>query len=179
MDVKSSPPQKRKQKNLFFCRRHHNRPSPSSSKRRQSPPPPFFKNVHRPLLSPQKEECPRRLMKCQHCELEVIAQEFQSHVDYCESRTELCKGCTKYVQFKHLQFHYEYDHKYLTPDEKGEYKDWFISLVYILVYIGLYTGLYWFIFIIRTGYHCFFNDVSKWEMMCLSTKMPCCLLMLL
>ncbi|ROT71374.1 hypothetical protein C7M84_010300 [Penaeus vannamei] len=58
-----------------------------------------------------KEECPRRLMKCQHCELEVIAQEFQRHVDYCESRTELCKGCTKYVQFKYLQFHYEYDHK--------------------------------------------------------------------
>ncbi|XP_069982847.1 uncharacterized protein [Penaeus vannamei] len=72
------------------------------------------------LFAHEKEECPRRLMKCQHCELEVIAQEFQRHVDYCESRTELCKGCTKYVQFKYLQFHYEYDHKYLTPDEKDQ-----------------------------------------------------------
>ncbi|XP_042876352.1 flocculation protein FLO11-like isoform X2 [Penaeus japonicus] len=72
------------------------------------------------VFAHEKEECPRRLLKCQHCELEVIAVEFQRHMEYCESRTELCKGCTKYVQFKHLQFHYEHDHRYLTPEEKDQ-----------------------------------------------------------
>ena len=56
---------------------------------------------------------------CEYCELEVPAEELDAHKDRCGARTERCKGCTKYVQQKYLQFHYENDHKYLQPDEKG------------------------------------------------------------
>ncbi|XP_063847848.1 LOW QUALITY PROTEIN: mucin-2-like [Scylla paramamosain] len=71
------------------------------------------------VFAHEKEECPKRLLTCQHCELEVQASELQKHVEYCEARTERCKGCTKYVQVKHLQFHYESDHRYLRPEDKA------------------------------------------------------------
>ncbi|KAF2368569.1 Zinc finger RING-type [Trinorchestia longiramus] len=72
------------------------------------------------IFSHQQEECQRRLVACQYCELEVTATEHQKHVDYCGARTERCKGCTKYVQFRHLQFHYNSDHKYLAPEDKDK-----------------------------------------------------------
>ena len=69
----------------------------------------------------QHEECPRRLVACQFCQLEVHASELPKHTEYCGSRTERCKGCNKSVQVRHLQFHYNSDHKYLAPEEKGEH----------------------------------------------------------
>ncbi|XP_071538677.1 uncharacterized protein [Panulirus ornatus] len=72
------------------------------------------------IFSHEKEECPRRQVACHLCELEVAAAELARHVEYCGARTERCKGCSKYVQSKYLQFHYEHDHKYLRPEEKAE-----------------------------------------------------------
>ncbi|XP_076061838.1 uncharacterized protein LOC143037466 isoform X2 [Oratosquilla oratoria] len=72
------------------------------------------------IFQHQAEECPRRMVACEFCELEVAAAEMPGHKEYCGSRTDRCKGCTKYVMFKYLQFHYAHDHKYLTPDEKDE-----------------------------------------------------------
>ncbi|RXG51087.1 E3 ubiquitin-protein ligase [Armadillidium vulgare] len=66
----------------------------------------------------QNALCPKRLVVCKYCELEIVAAESEKHLEYCGSRTDRCKGCTKYVQFKYLQFHYENDHKYLNPEEK-------------------------------------------------------------
>ncbi|XP_050697252.1 uncharacterized protein LOC126985841 [Eriocheir sinensis] len=71
------------------------------------------------IYTHEKNECPKRLIACKHCELEVTASELQKHIEYCEARTERCKGCTKYVQVKHLQFHYANDHRYLRPEDKA------------------------------------------------------------
>ncbi|XP_018013302.1 mucin-12 isoform X2 [Hyalella azteca] len=70
------------------------------------------------IFTHQQDECPRRMLSCQYCELQVQASELQKHTDACGSRTERCKGCTKYVQLRHLQFHYNSDHKYLAPEDK-------------------------------------------------------------
>ncbi|KAK7074916.1 hypothetical protein SK128_009061, partial [Halocaridina rubra] len=70
------------------------------------------------LFAHEREHCPRRMLTCEHCELEVVAADHERHKEYCEARTERCKGCTKYVQVRYLQFHYETDHKYIKPEDK-------------------------------------------------------------
>ncbi|CAL4064954.1 unnamed protein product [Meganyctiphanes norvegica] len=72
------------------------------------------------VFTHEKEKCPKRLVTCPYCDLEVVATEAPAHDEYCGARTDRCKGCTKFVMSKHLQFHYENDHKYLTPEEKEE-----------------------------------------------------------
>ncbi|XP_068213308.1 uncharacterized protein [Palaemon carinicauda] len=71
------------------------------------------------IFTHEKEHCPKRMVTCEHCELELTAADHEKHKEYCEARTERCKGCTKYVQVRYLQFHYETDHKYLKPEDKA------------------------------------------------------------
>ncbi|BFZ18946.1 hypothetical protein BsWGS_21985 [Bradybaena similaris] len=46
------------------------------------------------------EECSRKLMRCEYCELSLHKNEMEAHVDYCGSRTECCPLCQQYIMQK-------------------------------------------------------------------------------
>lgn len=53
----------------------------------------------------QTEECHERAMKCEICELEMPFNKLQEHLNTCASRTELCRGCNKYIMYKDQNKH--------------------------------------------------------------------------
>ncbi|CAH8852707.1 unnamed protein product [Trichobilharzia szidati] len=50
--------------------------------------------------------CPRRLVGCIYCNLEVSMDELDEHESRCGSRTEFCSGCGSFVMIKSLKTHH-------------------------------------------------------------------------
>ncbi|NXC20125.1 XAF1 factor, partial [Corythaeola cristata] len=53
----------------------------------------------------ETEECHKRAMKCEICELEMPFDKLQEHVNSCASRTEWCWECNKYIMYKDQNKH--------------------------------------------------------------------------
>ena len=64
------------------------------------------KEMEEPLLPAHLEnECPKRAVRCEYCELKFPDDEFVSHESFCGSRTEECDTCGKYVMLRDLAAH--------------------------------------------------------------------------
>lgn len=59
----------------------------------------------RQLKKHQESECPLRLARCQHCELELAVVRLRGHEEFCGARTELCGACGRNVLVKDLKAH--------------------------------------------------------------------------
>ncbi|KFU99619.1 XIAP-associated factor 1, partial [Tauraco erythrolophus] len=53
----------------------------------------------------ETEECHKRAMKCEICELEMPFNKLQEHLNTCASRTEWCWECNKYIMYKDQNKH--------------------------------------------------------------------------
>ena len=62
-----------------------------------------------------QDECPKRVVPCPYCELELAFDEMASHTNYCGTRTEMCALCSQYIMHKDLQRHEESGCTYPTP----------------------------------------------------------------
>ncbi|GFS12695.1 TRAF-type zinc finger domain-containing 1 [Elysia marginata] len=49
--------------------------------------------------------CERRPLLCEYCDLHFPKNEFDSHADFCGSRTECCPLCQQYVMLKDMRQH--------------------------------------------------------------------------
>jgi len=57
----------------------------------------------------QKDDCPKRSVKCLYCELEMPAIDLTEHHEFCGSRTDLCNKCQQYIMYKDMQKHEDSD----------------------------------------------------------------------
>ncbi|NXW90296.1 XAF1 factor, partial [Alopecoenas beccarii] len=53
----------------------------------------------------ETEECHKRAMKCEICELEMPFNKLEEHLNTCASRTEWCWECNKYIMYKDQNKH--------------------------------------------------------------------------
>ncbi|CAL1527905.1 unnamed protein product [Lymnaea stagnalis] len=51
------------------------------------------------------EDCIKKLVHCQYCDLSFPKDEIVPHLDYCGSRTECCPLCQQYVMLKDMMRH--------------------------------------------------------------------------
>ncbi|XP_038615529.1 XIAP-associated factor 1 isoform X2 [Tachyglossus aculeatus] len=57
------------------------------------------------LLEEHKDQCTKRLVQCEFCEVDVPFSGLQEHKDQCGARTELCSDCHKYVLIRDQSRH--------------------------------------------------------------------------
>ena len=50
-------------------------------------------------------ECGKRPIPCQYCEISLPRERMTEHEEYCGSRTEWCPKCSRYALIKDLQVH--------------------------------------------------------------------------
>ncbi|NXN95339.1 XAF1 factor, partial [Rhinopomastus cyanomelas] len=53
----------------------------------------------------ETQECPKRAVRCQVCELEMPFEKLEEHVASCASRTERCPECGRYVMYREQEEH--------------------------------------------------------------------------
>ena len=53
----------------------------------------------------QENDCPKKPMNCEYCELSYPKSEYTSHIDFCGSRTEQCPLCQQYIMLKDMTQH--------------------------------------------------------------------------
>ncbi|KAL9262294.1 TRAF-type zinc finger domain-containing protein [Drosera capensis] len=62
--------------------------------------------VQRETLDVHKgENCPKRMVICEYCELPLPAIDLFEHQDFCGSRTEMCYLCRRYVRLRDRYAH--------------------------------------------------------------------------
>lgn len=62
-------------------------------------------------------ECPKRMVACQYCDMQVTGVDRIEHEDYCGSRTSRCDGCGLYVMDKFILIHLDSDHTFLSLED--------------------------------------------------------------
>lgn len=84
------------------------------------------KSMEKGLLQEHAQsDCPKRLISCLYCELELPSNEMIAHAEYCGTRTEKCTECGEFVMLKYTQLHLESNHKFLKlQDEPGPSASW-------------------------------------------------------
>lgn len=50
-------------------------------------------------------ECGKRPIPCQYCEISLPREKMQEHQEFCGSRTEFCHKCSRYILIRDLQNH--------------------------------------------------------------------------
>ncbi|KAJ7379763.1 factor 1, partial [Desmophyllum pertusum] len=50
-------------------------------------------------------ECGKRPIPCQYCEISLPRERMTEHQEFCGSRTELCHKCSRYVLIRDFQNH--------------------------------------------------------------------------
>jgi hypothetical protein len=64
----------------------------------------------------QENDCPKRMMKCGYCDIDIPRDELDEHHEYCGTRTEQCFKCQKYIMIKDQQRHEDSDCTY--PEQR-------------------------------------------------------------
>lgn len=77
-----------------------------------------FEEYHAPIIcecgesiekrhidSHKADLCRKRQKQCCYCELSLDFGEYESHVEFCGSRTDLCTKCSRYIQLKDFNRH--------------------------------------------------------------------------
>jgi len=59
------------------------------------------------LISHQSKDCPNRPVLCEFCGIGIDRTEYNSHRDFCGSRTEKCLKCNKFILLKDMPLHIE------------------------------------------------------------------------
>uniref|UniRef100_A0A8D8M607 TRAF-type zinc finger domain-containing protein 1 n=1 Tax=Cacopsylla melanoneura TaxID=428564 RepID=A0A8D8M607_9HEMI len=72
------------------------------------------------LPSHKTDACPKRLVSCIICEVDLPATELNEHLDYCGSRSDRCDGCGKLVLMKHQPFHLSTRHALVKPETEAQ-----------------------------------------------------------
>ncbi|KAI5725306.1 hypothetical protein M8J77_013672 [Diaphorina citri] len=72
------------------------------------------------LSAHQANSCPKRLVSCMICEVELPASELAEHLDYCGSRSDRCDGCGKMVLMKYQAFHLSTRHALTKPENEQQ-----------------------------------------------------------
>ncbi|KAL0266568.1 UNVERIFIED_CONTAM: hypothetical protein PYX00_009078 [Menopon gallinae] len=77
------------------------------------------------LNSHLTNECPKRNVRCQICDIEIAADDIFEHENYCGARTEKCPECGEYVMLKYTQLHLDSNHTFIKlSDEPGPSPSW-------------------------------------------------------
>ena len=61
--------------------------------------------AYAPSAAPTKSDGASGMPICRYCHLEVKAEGFEAHEEYCGSRTEQCHECSDYVMLKDWEKH--------------------------------------------------------------------------
>ena len=56
-------------------------------------------------LSFQENDCPKRQVTCEYCELQLPHCDLAAHLEFCGTRTEACPRCGNFIMHKDLQRH--------------------------------------------------------------------------
>lgn len=72
------------------------------------------------LAAHQTHTCPKRMVSCLICEVDLPADTLLEHIDYCGSRSDRCDGCGKTVLMKYQAFHLSTRHKLAKPETEAQ-----------------------------------------------------------
>ncbi len=63
-------------------------------------------SVEKRLIDSHRADfCRKRQKQCCYCELSLDFEQFEAHVEFCGSRTDLCTKCSRYIKLKDFSRH--------------------------------------------------------------------------